>query len=101
MEIYQIHLRPADFFTRNPALDVPSTKNQASVLVPCCGGDAAATNGAEQKGISASEQQNPLAHLQGTGPDIKAETAGASEADDGKAESKLSKAFTDLFKRDK
>ncbi|KFA53992.1 hypothetical protein S40293_01763 [Stachybotrys chartarum IBT 40293] len=101
VEIYQIHLRPADFFTRNPALDVPSTRNKASVLVPCCGGDAAATNGAEQKDISASEQQNPLSHLQGTGPDIKAETAGASEADDGKAESKLSKAFTGLFKRDK
>ncbi|UNI13694.1 Primary-amine oxidase [Purpureocillium takamizusanense] len=37
VEAYQIHLRPADFFTSNPALDVPSTRNQSSVLVQCCG----------------------------------------------------------------
>lgn len=40
-EIYQVHFKPSDFFDRNPAIDVPSTKNNASVLVEkdgsCCG----------------------------------------------------------------
>ncbi|KAI4944622.1 hypothetical protein J4E91_008627 [Alternaria rosae] len=43
VEIYQVHFKPSDFFERNPAIDVPSTKNQASVLVEkekgCCGGE--------------------------------------------------------------
>lgn len=40
VEIYQVHFKPADFFDRNPAIDVPSTKNQASVLVKdCCSTD--------------------------------------------------------------
>jgi primary-amine oxidase len=44
VEIHQLHLRPADFFTANPAVDVPGTRNEASVLVngthgseSCCG----------------------------------------------------------------
>ncbi|KAF4124381.1 primary-amine oxidase [Geosmithia morbida] len=36
VEVHQVHLRPADFFTSNPALDVPSDRNQASVRVGCC-----------------------------------------------------------------
>ncbi|OAL02832.1 hypothetical protein IQ06DRAFT_315174 [Phaeosphaeriaceae sp. SRC1lsM3a] len=39
VEIYQVHFKPSDFFERNPAIDFPSTKNQASVLVEkkeCC-----------------------------------------------------------------
>lgn len=36
-ETHQIHLRPADFFTSNPGLDVPSDRNEASVRVACCG----------------------------------------------------------------
>lgn len=41
VEIYQIHFKPSDFFDRNPAIDVPSTKNDASVLVgkDCCSGE--------------------------------------------------------------
>ncbi|KAF2854157.1 copper amine oxidase-like protein [Plenodomus tracheiphilus IPT5] len=41
VEIYQIHFKPSDFFGRNPAIDVPSTKNDASVLVgkDCCSGE--------------------------------------------------------------
>ena len=41
VEIYQVHFKPSDFFERNPAIDVPSTKNSASVLVEkeCCSGD--------------------------------------------------------------
>ncbi|KAH7316696.1 copper amine oxidase [Stachybotrys elegans] len=69
VEIHQMHLRPADFFTFNPALDVPSTKNAASVLVPCC------SNGEASK---ATEQDKPLSHLQGSGKEIDAQAAGAS-----------------------
>lgn len=40
VEIFQLMIRPADFFTENPALDVPSSKNGASVVVgkssDCC-----------------------------------------------------------------
>lgn len=38
VEIYQIHFKPSDFFERNPAIDVPSNPNNASVLVEkdCC-----------------------------------------------------------------
>jgi primary-amine oxidase len=38
MEKHELHFRPADFFDRNPALDVPSNKNLSSVEVDgeCC-----------------------------------------------------------------
>jgi len=38
VEIFQLHYKPADFFDKNPANDVPSSQNQASVLVgkECC-----------------------------------------------------------------
>lgn len=29
----QLHITPSDFFTANPAIDVPSEKNHESVLV--------------------------------------------------------------------
>jgi primary-amine oxidase len=37
-EIHQVHLRPADFFTANPSIDVPPSSNKASVEVGkgCC-----------------------------------------------------------------
>jgi primary-amine oxidase len=42
VEIYQVHFKPSDFFDRNPAIDFPSQKNEASVLVSkdtdCCSG---------------------------------------------------------------
>ncbi|KAF9734134.1 copper amine oxidase [Paraphaeosphaeria minitans] len=38
-EIFQLHFKPSDFFERNPAIDVPSSRNQASVLAnECCEG---------------------------------------------------------------
>ena len=44
-EKIELSFRPADFFDRNPALDVPSTKNKASVRVDgdghCCAHDKA------------------------------------------------------------
>lgn len=41
VEIYQLHYKPSDFFERNPAIDFPSSKNNASVLVEkdCCSGE--------------------------------------------------------------
>jgi primary-amine oxidase len=38
VDIFQVHYKPADFFERNPAIDVPSSRNVASVLVEkeCC-----------------------------------------------------------------
>ncbi|PNH38121.1 hypothetical protein VD0004_g8694 [Verticillium dahliae] len=39
VEIHHLNLRPADFFTSNPALDVPTTRNQTSVTVGCCSSD--------------------------------------------------------------
>ncbi|KAI1463721.1 copper amine oxidase [Daldinia caldariorum] len=77
VEIHQFHLRPADFFTRNPALDIPSTRNESSVLVPCCDKvDDAAQDGTRQSSTCCSpqtdgkSQQDPVSHLQGTGPDV-------------------------------
>ncbi|KAI2465438.1 copper amine oxidase 1 [Annulohypoxylon bovei var. microspora] len=85
VEIHQFHLRPADFFTSNPALDIPSTRNESSVLVPCHGEKVAengtnGVNGTNQSSTCCSStpslrtdstvQRNPVSHLQGTGPDV-------------------------------
>ncbi|KAI5867392.1 copper amine oxidase 1 [Durotheca rogersii] len=70
VEIHQVHIRPADFFTSNPALDVPSTRNESSVLVPCCDGDACHSADSNGKASSSTVQQDPVTHLQGTGPDL-------------------------------
>jgi primary-amine oxidase len=70
VEIHQTHIRPADFFTSNPALDMPTRKNESSVLVSCCGRnvpqDSLHINGDK----SASAQADPSSHLQSTAPDI-------------------------------
>ncbi|KAI0384394.1 copper amine oxidase 1 [Hypomontagnella monticulosa] len=80
VEIHQFHLRPADFFTSNPALDIPSTRNESSVLVPCCDDSSSSgnVNGTQSSTCCSSTslrtdstlQQNPVTHLQGTGPDV-------------------------------
>ncbi|EKJ76476.1 hypothetical protein NXS19_013686 [Fusarium pseudograminearum] len=72
VEIQQIHLRPADFFTANPALDVPSTRNESSVLVSCC--DKTKVSGQDKEPLV---QDSPISHLQGSGNGIEARTAGA------------------------
>jgi primary-amine oxidase len=67
IETHQMHIRPADFFTANPALDVPSTtKNQASVLVPChSNGEKQQHSGAAvDPGSEPSVQQSALNHIQ-------------------------------------
>ena len=61
MEMHQIHLRPADFFTANPALDVPGRKNERSVEV---GGSCGRC---ETNGVNGSVAEAPTSHLQGVG----------------------------------
>ncbi|KUJ09846.1 copper amine oxidase [Mollisia scopiformis] len=60
VEIHQIHIKPSDFFSANPAIDVPGSKNTASVLAPesqsCC--------------ESGDVQKAAASHLQGSGPDL-------------------------------
>jgi primary-amine oxidase len=60
VEIHQVHIRPADFFTANPAIDVPGSKNNASVLAP----------GSQSCCESGDVQQASVSHLQGTGPEF-------------------------------
>ena len=79
-----MHLRPADFFTSNPALDVPSKRNDASVLIPCCG--------------TKTVQEDPLSHLQGGAPDISAKDPGAKADDEPKSSKRLSRALSGLLK---
>lgn len=76
MEIHQFHIRPADFFTSNPALDMPGRKDETSVLVSCCGKNGNANANASQASLrtdsdnSTSVQANPVAHLQGPAADV-------------------------------
>ncbi|PQE15767.1 primary-amine oxidase protein [Rutstroemia sp. NJR-2017a BBW] len=59
VEIHQLHIKPADFFSCNPAIDVPGKRNESSVLVDdskCC--------------ESGKVQKEPVSHMQGTGPDL-------------------------------
>lgn len=36
VEILQVHLTPSDFFTQNPAIDVPGEKDSGSILMSTC-----------------------------------------------------------------
>ncbi|KAG6000816.1 hypothetical protein E4U21_004959 [Claviceps maximensis] len=72
-ETYQIHLRPADFFDANPSLDVPSRKNETSVLVSCCGGP----DGHGREDACDSVQNNEVAHKQGIDNGLDARAVGA------------------------
>ncbi|KAG6035634.1 hypothetical protein E4U41_006001 [Claviceps citrina] len=75
MEMYQIQLRPSDFFEANPSLDVPSGKNEASVLVSCCG-----SKEISEDHLCDSVQTDPVAHWQGTDNSLDARAAGAHVA---------------------
>ncbi|KAL0937271.1 copper amine oxidase [Colletotrichum truncatum] len=74
VEIHHLNIRPSDFFTSNPALDMPGTKNKSSVLVPCCGREK---NGAASVAGDGEVQGAALTHFQGPGPDVDAKVAGA------------------------
>ncbi|KAI0455800.1 copper amine oxidase [Xylaria acuta] len=93
VEIHQFHIRPADFFTSNPALDMPGRKNETSVLASCCGTneDGPHTNGEK----SGSTQANPPAHQQGTAEDIdpKKLQNGAGATENKRLSATLSKIF--------
>ncbi|MCJ1363944.1 hypothetical protein MMC16_003053 [Acarospora aff. strigata] len=58
VEKHEVHLRPADFFTRNPALDVPGQRNLSSQLAPGSGIQ-------EDSCCSESVQAAPTTHRQG------------------------------------
>jgi len=45
VEVLQLHLMPADFFTQNPAIDVPSNKDLGSKSLPVRTDGANGTNG--------------------------------------------------------
>ncbi|KAI3321584.1 copper amine oxidase 1 [Xylariaceae sp. AK1471] len=70
VEIHQFHIRPADFFTSNPALDMPGRKNETSVLVSCCGENVSRASLCTDSDKSGSAQADPASHLQGTAADI-------------------------------
>jgi len=75
VEIHQLHLTPADFFERNPALDVPGNKNLSSVEVGRdANGSCCSTNGTVNG--NGSVQDAPTSHLQGTGTIPVAEVNG-------------------------
>lgn len=91
MEIHQLHIRPADFFTSNPALDMPTRKNESSVLVSCCdkNKDMDKEDGETKSG---SVQASALAHQQGNADiDPKDLGKGSSES---KRHSTLGKIFS-------
>ena len=58
MEKHEVHLRPADFFEWNPALDVPGNKNLTSVEIDSKKDDCCSSGGV---------QKAPTTHWQGTG----------------------------------
>jgi primary-amine oxidase len=95
VEIHQFHIRPADFFSSNPALDMPTRKNQSSVLVSCCGEKVSTDSLRTDSDNSGFVQANPEAHLQGTAADIDPkELANKSEPTENKRHSgTLSKIF--------
>lgn len=84
-----MHLRPADFFTTNPALDVPGRRNEASVLVGCC------ADKTKSQGSSTNEatKVDALNHLQG-----KEVEKGEQDAGKGSASRRLSRVLTGMFK---
>ncbi|KAI1635551.1 copper amine oxidase [Biscogniauxia mediterranea] len=96
VEIHQFHIRPADFFTRNPALDVPGSKNEASVLVSCCGKTMSEEAVADGEG---SVQANPVTHLQGTATEVDPKEL--PKKDGSKEKRRLSATLSNLLGRKK
>ncbi|KAI9846169.1 MAG: hypothetical protein M1837_004283 [Sclerophora amabilis] len=62
VETHQLHIRPADFFSRNPALDVPSSKEPSSCLAPERNGIESSKDGCCTRVV----QEAPMTHWQGT-----------------------------------
>ncbi len=105
VEIHQFHLRPADFFTSNPALDIPSTRNETSVLIPCFDNNTSAAETNQSSTCCSSTtlrmdstvQSNPVAHLQGTGPDINPKDIPVQSNGKEKEKRRLSATLSNLF----
>ncbi|KAI1812162.1 copper amine oxidase 1 [Poronia punctata] len=101
VEIHQFHIRPADFFTRNPAIDMPTGKNESSVLLS--GNDSSCCNN-KKDADSGSVQENAVAHLQGTATDIDPKDLGSkTNGGDKEKEKRLSVGLSRIFpwKREK
>ncbi|KAI1824969.1 copper amine oxidase 1 [Xylaria intraflava] len=79
VEIHQFHIRPADFFTINPALDMPAKKNEASTLVSCC----------DKNGCAPTNGEKPAAETNGKGP-----TKNPAEPEEKRRSVNLSKIFS-------
>ena len=78
VETHQLHLKPLDFFTENPGLDMPSTRNKSSVTAQCCSGSNDTARPSEGARASTARPGAASAdHYQGSGPEISAEKAGA------------------------
>ena len=60
-EKHELHIRPADFFTANPALDVPSGRNESSVRVDGVGEEGC--GGGRRDGVV---QEAAETHFQGS-----------------------------------
>ncbi|KLJ12510.1 primary-amine oxidase [Blastomyces silverae] len=58
IEKMEVHLRPADFFDRNPALDVPGIKNPTSVLVEGKDDDCCSAGGKVQRAPESHRQSS-------------------------------------------
>ncbi|KAI0015095.1 copper amine oxidase [Xylariomycetidae sp. FL0641] len=84
VEIHQFHIRPADFFTSNPALDMPSSRNESSVLASCC----------PKKGAEGSVQKDPVTHLQGT---AEVDPKELPKKPEGTERKRLSATLTNMF----
>jgi primary-amine oxidase len=77
MERHELHIRPADFFSRNPALDVPTNRNEASVQIngskeggECCGGevqDSAETHFQGGRDVNPNEKVTANGETNGVG----------------------------------
>lgn len=85
VEIHHLTIRPSDFFTSNPALDVPGTRNQASVTVPCCG----EANKEPECTTTTAVYRNTVAHLQSSGSDAVPQLTGAKVPEELKTNSEI------------
>lgn len=68
VETHQIQLKPADFFTKNPAIDVPSAKNQTSILYKK--GGLVSGFVAEVPQTHESDRRKAMLHVEETGVEV-------------------------------
>lgn len=52
VEISQVSILPSDFFTCNPSIDVPGSKNMTSKLADCCQSNGAPVTNGHVNGVN-------------------------------------------------